>query len=105
MKKLDILGSEVTTPDGKGTITALHTKKVLVCLDKIEFKQVMAGIPDNSSTMHYYYDYEDVEDEIEFWLRGQIEELKKQVKNLEFMVENGLGWEDMKNDISMPREL
>jgi hypothetical protein len=31
--------------------------------------------------------------------------LKEQVKKLEFMIENGLGWEDMKNDISMPHEL
>ena len=32
---------------------------------------------------------------------GQSEQLPNQeyVKKLEFMVENGLGWEDMKNDI------
>jgi len=27
------------------------------------------------------------------------------VKKLEFMIENGLGWEDMRNDISIPHEL
>ena len=38
-------------------------------------------------------------------LYKQVLELKEKVKKLEFMIENGLGWEDMKNDISMPHEL
>jgi hypothetical protein len=38
-------------------------------------------------------------------LEKHIEELKEKVKKLEFMIENSLGWEDMKNDISMPHEL
>jgi hypothetical protein len=29
----------------------------------------------------------------------------EKAKKLEFMVENGLGWEDMRNDIKMPNEL
>ena len=34
-------------------------------------------------------------------LRAMTERCKK----LEFMIENGLGWEDMRNDITMPHEL
>jgi hypothetical protein len=43
--------------------------------------------------------------DLEWSLYKQVVELKEQVKKLEFMIENGLGWEDMKNDISMPHEL
>ena len=31
--------------------------------------------------------------------KQQVVELKEKVKKLEFMIENGLGWEDMRNDI------
>ena len=34
--------------------------------------------------------------------RKEIEEKDARIKKLEFMIENGLGWEDMKNDISHP---
>ena len=34
-----------------------------------------------------------------------IEELKEKVRKLEFMIENGLGPEDMINDITMPHEI
>ena len=43
--------------------------------------------------------------DLEWSLYKQVVELKEKVKKLEFMIENGLGWEDMKNDISMPHEL
>jgi len=35
----------------------------------------------------------------------QINKLKEENKKLKFMIENGLGWEDMKNDITYPHEL
>jgi hypothetical protein len=43
--------------------------------------------------------------DLEWSLYKQVVELKEKVKKLEFMIENGLGWEDMRNDISMPHEL
>ena len=43
--------------------------------------------------------------DLEWSLYKQVVELKEKVKKLEFMIENGLGWEDLKNDISMPHEL
>jgi len=61
MKKPDILGVEVITPDGRGSILSLYTRKVEVHLNVIEFKQVMKGILSASGgSMHYYYNYEDV---------------------------------------------
>ena len=38
---------------------------------------------------------------VEERLRGVTERCKK----LEFMIDKGLGWDDMKNDITMPHEL
>lgn len=32
----------------------------------------------------------------------RLESLNQKVKKLEFMIDNGLGWDDVKNDISMP---
>jgi hypothetical protein len=43
--------------------------------------------------------------DLEWSLYKQVVELKEKVKKLEFMIENGLGWEDMRNDISMTHEL
>ena len=38
-------------------------------------------------------------------LKYEIELLKEENKRLHFMVENGLGWDDMKNDISPMHEI
>jgi len=38
-------------------------------------------------------------------LLRQRDELRERCKQLEFMIEKGLGWDDMKNDITMPHEL
>ena len=38
-------------------------------------------------------------------LLRQQDELRERCKQLEFMIEKGLGWDDMKNDITMPHEL
>jgi hypothetical protein len=43
--------------------------------------------------------------DLEWSLYKQVVEMKEKVKKLEFMIENGLGWEDMENDITMPHEL
>lgn len=58
MNKPELLGVEVLTPDGRGSILSLHTKKVVVHLNKREYMQVMKGI--EKDALHYAYDYEDV---------------------------------------------
>lgn len=55
----EILGCEVLTPDGRGSILSLHPKKVIVGLNTIQFQQVMKGM--RREEMHYAYNYEDVE--------------------------------------------
>jgi len=54
----------------------------------------------------------EVTDEIVAECQGKYSELLKQrdklrerCKQLEFMIEKGLGWDDIKNDITMPHEL
>lgn len=45
------------------------------------------------------------------WLRSRlpnkvdVEGLRKENAKLKFMIDNGLGWEDMKNDITYPHEI
>jgi len=60
MDKPEILGIEVLTPDGTGSILSLHNNRVVVVLDKIEHGQVMKGNYRGSGTMHYTYKYEDI---------------------------------------------
>ena len=55
----DIIGVEVLTPDGRGRILTLHPRRVVVCLNTIGPGQVMKG--DKRETMHYSYEYKDVE--------------------------------------------
>jgi hypothetical protein len=55
----DILGVEVITPDGRGSVLSLHPKRVIVRLNSIAFNQVMKG--SRQSDMNYAYAYEDVE--------------------------------------------
>ncbi len=43
--------------------------------------------------------------DLEYSLYTQVVNLKEQKKKLEFMIENGLGWKDVENDITMPHEL
>ncbi len=38
-------------------------------------------------------------------LDSEVINLKEDKKKIEFMIENGLGWDDMQNDITMPHEL
>ncbi len=40
---------------------------------------------------------------IEKPLLDKIKELEEENKRLHFMIENGLGWKDMENDITLPR--
>ena len=55
----DILGVEVITPDGRGSILTLHPRRVIVQLNMIEPNQIMKG--ERREEMHYSYNYEDVE--------------------------------------------
>ena len=55
----DILGVEVLTPDGRGSILSLHYKRVTVRLNTIRHNQVMKGT--KREEMNYSYLYEDVE--------------------------------------------
>ncbi len=54
----EILGVEVMTPDGRGSVLSLHNGKVHICLNKIMSRQIMIG--DRRSEMHYAYDYDQV---------------------------------------------
>ena len=66
MNKPDILGVEVMTPDGLGSILSLNTRRVIVSLNKIYLNQVMKGASvmkgqhHRPRGMHYAYKYEDV---------------------------------------------
>lgn len=55
----DILGVEVLTPDGRGSVLSLHHKRVTVRLNTIRHNQVMKGT--KREEMNYSYLYEDVE--------------------------------------------
>ena len=55
----EILGVEVITPDGRGSILTLHPNTVIVRLNKIEYKQVMKG--SKRDEMNYAYVYKDVD--------------------------------------------
>lgn len=35
----------------------------------------------------------------------QCQKRDEEIKRLKFMIDNGLGWEDMQNDITMPHEI
>lgn len=55
----DIIGVEVMTPDGRGSILTLHPKRVIVSLNTIQANQIMKG--QQRAAMHYAYEYKDVE--------------------------------------------
>jgi len=59
MQVPDIIGVEVLTPDGRGSILTLHPKRVIVRLHKIEFNQKMKG--DKRDDLNYSYEYDKVE--------------------------------------------
>jgi len=59
MNKPEILGVEVLTPDGRGSILSLHHKRVTVRLNVIKLDQIMKGA--KREEMNYSYEYEDVE--------------------------------------------
>jgi hypothetical protein len=55
----EILGLEVITPDGRGKILSLHTRRVTVGLNTIYPNQEMIGL--KRDEMNYSYEYKDVE--------------------------------------------
>jgi len=59
MNKPDILGLEVITPDGRGSILALHSNRIVVRLNCIKPGSLMKGF--KREDMNYYYLYEEVE--------------------------------------------
>jgi hypothetical protein len=59
MNKPEILGVEVLTPDGRGSILSLHTNRVIVHLNSKQVGQVMKG--EKRAELHYSYEYKDVE--------------------------------------------
>ena len=59
MNKPEILGIEVLTPDGRGSILSLHCKRVTVRLNVIKLNQIMKGT--KREEMNYSYEYEDVD--------------------------------------------
>lgn len=61
MNKPDILGAQVLTPDGKGSINSLHKKTVRVVLNTIWPNRKMVGKKIGFGEMHRHYKYEDVE--------------------------------------------
>jgi|TARA_R110000851_G_scaffold299881_1_gene455920 hypothetical protein len=71
----EILGVEVLTPDGRGSILCLHGKMVEVRLNTKKFKQVMKGLK-MSCQMNYAYPYSDVE-----IIKGQYCFNDKRIKN------------------------
>lgn len=60
MKKPELIGLEVNSPDGRGSILALHSKGVVVHLNCKSPNQKMKGMRDNAE-LHYFYPYEEVE--------------------------------------------
>jgi hypothetical protein len=61
MNRPDILGVEVLTPDGRGSLSSLHYGRVIVHLNFIKSGQVMKGSDHSKGGLHYAYEYEDVE--------------------------------------------
>ncbi len=57
----EILGVEVITPDGRGSILSLHHGRVIINLNSIAHGQIMKGSKRGIGTMHYSYEYKDVE--------------------------------------------
>ncbi len=53
----EILGVEVITPDGRGSILSLHNGRVIIHLNKIEHKQIMKGENRPPGRLHYAYKY------------------------------------------------
>lgn len=56
----DLLGVEVLTPDGRGSILSLHTGRVIIHLHCKKPGQKMHG-KKRTGELHYAYQYKDVE--------------------------------------------
>lgn len=60
MEKPNILGCEVNTPDGRGSILSLYNGGVVVYLNRKELNQEMKG-REYGYELHYFYPYDQVE--------------------------------------------
>jgi len=64
MNKPEILGLEVETPDGRGSILTLHFKRVTIALNSLSINKqesVIVGLYRGNGGLHRSYRYEDVE--------------------------------------------
>jgi len=60
MNKPELIGLEVITPDGRGSILSLHNRGVVVYLNKKSYQQIMIG-RQHGAELHYFYSYDEVE--------------------------------------------
>lgn len=51
------------------------------------------------------FDYKKAIRQLHQLIKSQRKPLEIKIKKLEFMIENGLDWKDMQNDIQLPHEL
>jgi hypothetical protein len=61
MNKPEILGLEVLTPDGRGSIMSLHGRGVTVSLNSMKMNQTMFGRDQGNGGLHRFYPYPLVE--------------------------------------------
>lgn len=66
MKKPNIIGCEVTTPDGRGSIVSLHSNRVIVGLNSLTLEQrlkpsKLVGLNRGNGGLHRSYAYKDIE--------------------------------------------
>lgn len=61
MTKPELLGCEVLTPDGRGSIMTLHGRGVTVSLNSMRMGQTMFGRDQGNGGLHRFYPYALVE--------------------------------------------
>ena len=108
MKKEGMYKAKVALPPAEGAEEYLRKHPFLLgetedgddylSTEDIELIKQLAPMLEEFATLHAQRLAEKM---VEERLRATTERCKK----LEFMIENGLGWEDMRNDITMPLEI
>ena len=106
MKPIQFRGKETMSYNKTEQPTAVGAEEIL---KKIECKEHIGGY-------WLYYEENVIEAMTEFatlhaqrlaekMVEERMRATTERCKKLEFMIENGLGWEDMRNDITMPHEI
>jgi len=67
--------------------------------------EILENIVENIPATAYKYDNKWAAKEIVSLIEQKCQEQSNEIKKLKFMIDNGLGWEDMRNDITMPHEI